>query len=207
MKTQLLSLLFSGAIALAPGYALAQADTLTSVDRTRIVRELEESNQHFLAAITGLSEAQWRFKPAPTRWSIAEVAEHLTLVEEGIGGMARTQAQPIPAFSADSSAKLEAGVRELYGNRTRKMNSPEGFVPTGRYATQADLIAAYNAARQANLEYVRTTRDPLRARGGPHPAFGGNLDVAHWMIVITAHMERHLQQIEEVKKAEGYPGR
>jgi hypothetical protein len=207
MKSQILGSLVAGAIAFTPGYVQAQGDTLTSVDRTRIVRELEESNQHFLAAITGLTEAQWRFKASPTRWSIAEVAEHLTLVEEGVGGMSRTQAQPIPAFSADSSAKLEAGVRELYGNRTRKMNSPEGFVPTGRYATQADLVAAYNTARQADLEYIRTTRDPLRARGGPHPAFGGNLDVAHWMIVITAHMERHLHQIEEVKKAEGYPGR
>jgi hypothetical protein len=93
MKSQLLSMLTAGAIAFAPGYALAQADTLTSVDRTRMVRELEESNQHFLAAINGLSEAQWRFKPAPTRWSIAEVAEHLALVDQGIGGAIRTQQQ------------------------------------------------------------------------------------------------------------------
>jgi hypothetical protein len=205
MKSQLLSMLTAGAIAFAPGYALAQADTLTSVDRTRMVRELEESNQHFLAAINGLSEAQWRFKPAPTRWSIAEVAEHLALVDQGIGGAIRTQQQTIPKFTADSAAKLEAAVRELYGNRTRKMNSPEGFVPTGRFATQADLVSAYNDARRATLEYVRTTKDPLRARGGMHPAFGGNIDAAHWMVVISAHMERHLQQIEEVKRADGYP--
>jgi hypothetical protein len=156
--------------------------------------------------VNGLSEAQWRFKPAPARWSIAEVAEHLALVEQGIGGMVQSGLDSMVPFSADSAAKLEAAARALYGDRTRRMNSPEGFVPTGRWATQAELMTAYNDARRTNLEYVRTTRAPMRARGGPHPAFG-RLDGAHWMVVIAAHMDRHLQQIEEVKKAEGYPGR
>ena len=205
MQSSLLSVLAAGALAFAPSVAAAQADTLATADRARIIRDLEQSNQHFQAAVNGLTPAQWNFKPAPTRWSIAEVSEHLALVEQGIGGMVKSGVKPIPAFSADSAAKLEAAVRDLYGNRTRKMNSPEGFVPTGQWATQAELMSAYDGARRSNLEYVRTTRDPVRARGVDHAAFGGPIDAAHWLVVIGAHMERHLQQIEEVKRAEGYP--
>lgn len=205
MKSLFFRVLAGGALVLMPSLAVAQGDTLSSADRGRIVQDLEQSNQAFLASINGLTTAQWTFKPAPNRWSIAEVSEHLALVDQGLGGMVRTGLQPIPVFSADSSAKLEAAVRELYGNRTRKMTSPEGFVPTGRWATQADLVAAYSEARRGNLEYVRTTKDPVRARGLPHPAFGVPIDGAHWLVVLPAHMNRHLQQIEEVKRAEGYP--
>ena len=206
MKSSFSRVLVIGALALSPAIASAQSDTISSSDRARIVGDLEQSNQHFQAAVRGLTPAQWNFQPGPTRWSIAEVAEHLTLVEQGIGGMVRGGGvKPIPVFTADSAAKLEAAVRGLYGDRTRKMNSPEGFVPTSRWATQAELMSAYDEARRSNLEYIRTTKDPLRARGVDHAAFGGPIDAAHWLVVIGAHMERHIHQIEEVKRAEGYP--
>ena len=205
MKTSFLSALVAGAIALTPAMASAQTDTISTAARARIVQDLEQSNQHFQAAIRGLTPAQWNFKPGPTRWSIAEVSEHLTLVEQGLGGMVQGGLKPIPALSADSAARLDAAVRGLYGNRTRKMNSPEGFVPTHKWATQAELVSAYDSARRSNLEYVRTTRDPLRARGMEHAAFGVPIDGTHWLVAIGAHMERHIQQIEEVKRSEGYP--
>jgi hypothetical protein len=206
MRSSFLHVLAAGALAFGPAIASAQSDTISTSDRARIVRDLEQSNQHFQAAVHGLTPAQWTFKPGPTRWSIAEVAEHLTLVEQGIGGMVRDGGvKPMPVFTPDSAAKLEAAVRGLYGDRTHKMSSPEGFVPTGRWATQAELMSAYDEARRSNLEYIRTTKDPLRARGTDHAAFGGPIDATHWLVVIGAHMERHLQQIEEVKRAEGYP--
>lgn len=205
MKSSLRSLVAAATLSITPSLAVAQGDTLSTADRARIVQDLDQSNRAYLASINGLTPAQWNFKPSPNRWSIAEVSEHLTLVEQGLGGMVRTGLQTIPAFSADSSAKLEAAVRGLYGNRERKMTSPEGFVPTGHWATQADLVSAYNEARRTNVEYVRTTRDPLRARGVTHAAFGGPIDGAHWLVAVGAHMNRHIQQIEEVKRAEGYP--
>jgi hypothetical protein len=205
MKSSIFRVLAAGALAFTPSLAVAQGDTLSTADRTRIIQDLEQSNQRFLSSIKDLTPAQWNFKPAPNRWSIAEVSEHLTLVEQGLGGMVQTGLNPIPAFSADSSAKLEAATRGLYGNRERKMTSPEGFVPTGRWATQAEMVAAYNEARAGNLEYVRSTKDPVRARGVTHAAFGGPIDGAHWLIVIGAHMNRHIYQIEEVKRTEGYP--
>jgi DinB superfamily len=204
MQHRVISTLALAALVLAPPAAIGQSQSLTADRRAAIVRDLEASQARFLASINGLSEAQWRFKSAPERWSIAEVAEHLTLVEQNLGDLIRTKLQAIPAFTADSAAKLEAAVRGLYGDRTRRFNAADVFVPTGKWATQAEWLAAYREARKANVDFVQGTEEPLRSRGAPHPAFG-TLDGVAWLAVISAHMDRHVHQIEDVKKAGGYP--
>jgi hypothetical protein len=57
--------------------------SMTTQERADALKWLEESRTEFLAAITGLSEQQWKWKPAPDRWSVGEVAEHIVLAEAG----------------------------------------------------------------------------------------------------------------------------
>ena len=76
------------------GVALAQSAasaTLSADERAEAVKYLEETQKNFLTAIKGLSEAQWKFKPAPDRWSVAEVAEHIAVSEETLLGMITNQ--------------------------------------------------------------------------------------------------------------------
>ncbi len=51
-------------------------------ERHFMISHLERTRDLFVKSLDGLSEAQWRFKSAPERWSIAECAEHLVLSEE-----------------------------------------------------------------------------------------------------------------------------
>ncbi len=51
-------------------------------DYAAIAEHLTASREKLQKALAGLSEEQMRFKSAPERWSIAEVAEHLTLDEK-----------------------------------------------------------------------------------------------------------------------------
>src|SRR6266700_2057495 len=67
---------------------VATADQpLTQPDRDKAIAELQGSRQMFLDATKGLSPAQWNFKAAPERWSIAECAEHIALSEDFIFGV------------------------------------------------------------------------------------------------------------------------
>ena len=54
---------------------------LTPEERSAAVDELEASRKRLLAALEGLTEEQWRSRPSPGRWSIAECAEHITAAE------------------------------------------------------------------------------------------------------------------------------
>ena len=51
---------------------------------TYYIHWLDESHKEFLAAIDGLSEEQWKWKPAPNRWSVGETAEHIVLAEASL---------------------------------------------------------------------------------------------------------------------------
>ena len=54
------------------------------------------------------------------------------------------------------------------------------------------------------MDYVRTTNDDLRDHFGPHPMLG-TMDAYQWILLISAHSERHTKQIEEVKADPNFP--
>ena len=60
--------------------AIAAPQTLTSSEIEQANLHLQQTQDGVIGAIKRLSEAQWKFKPAPDRWSIAEVDEHLALM-------------------------------------------------------------------------------------------------------------------------------
>ena len=89
-------------------------------------------------------------------------------------------------------------------DRSRKGQAPEQAKPTGRYATLAAASAAMHEKRAKVIEYVKTTQDPLRAHGAAGP--GGKIsDVYQFLLMLSAHTERHVLQMNEVKAAAGYP--
>src|ERR1700751_2886252 len=73
-------------MAQSTGAAVAQP-TLTPEERAAALKSLQATHDAFLQSIAGLSEKQWKFKPAPDRWSIAEVSEHITVAEGMILGL------------------------------------------------------------------------------------------------------------------------
>ena len=81
----LLSLVFALAFAsVAQTAAVPSAKTLTPEERDVALKSLQATHDAFLKSIAGLSEKQWKFKPAPDRWSVAEVSEHIAVSESTI---------------------------------------------------------------------------------------------------------------------------
>ena len=186
--------------------AFAQANTLKPEERAAALKSLQTTHDAFLQAISGLSEKQWRFKPAPDRWSIAEVSEHIAVSESMIFGFLQTkimQGPPTPEKRAEVKA-TDAQILMMVPDRSRKVQAPEFLKPTGRFATHDDTVKAFEQARQATMDYVKTTNDDLRDHFGPHPLLG-TLDAYQWILLISAHSERHTKQIEEVKADPNFP--
>src|ERR1700693_1961534 len=65
--------------------------TLSAEERDAALSSLQSTHDAFLKSIAGLSEKQWRFKPAPDRWSVAEVSEHIAVSESAIFGLVQKQ--------------------------------------------------------------------------------------------------------------------
>ena len=104
---------------------------------------------------------------------------------------------------AAKDSKKDEMVSKGLVDRTTKFKAPEPLIPTNKYATAADAIAAYKKERAETIALAKGDAD-FRAHGSNHFAFGP-LDSYGWMLFLSAHSERHTLQIEEVKKSEGYP--
>jgi len=194
-----LSLLSAAVAAPAPG-----ADALAQKERDHAVKYLEETREKFLASIAGLSEAQWKFKPAPDRWSVAEVAEHIALSEGTILQLVTERILKTPAAKPPADAATDEAVVKLITDRSGKAQAPEVLKPTGKWATREELVTDFLAGREKTIAYVKTTQDDLRSHSTPHPVLK-SLDAYQWVLLLAAHSARHTAQIEEVKADPNFP--
>jgi uncharacterized damage-inducible protein DinB len=180
--------------------------TLTTQEREAALKQFEATRDNFLKSIAGLSQKQWTFKPAPDRWSVAEVAEHIAVSESAIFGLVQKQIMQSPAApeKRDQVKGKDEMIAERVPDRSHKAQAPEFLRPTGRWATEAELTKAFEDSRAATMEYVRTTNDDLRDHFFDHPVFG-TMDGYQWLLLISAHSARHTAQIEEVKADPNFP--
>jgi hypothetical protein len=202
-----LAVLFAFLLMSVSGWAQASTPvTLTPAEREVALKSLQATHDEFLRSISGLSQKQWTFKPAPDRWSVAEVAEHITVSESSILELIRQKLMMSPAAPEKREqvkGKDEMIVQKMT-DRSHKGQSPEILRPTGRWATEAELTKAFEETRKTTVDYVRTTNDDLRDHFFDHPAFG-TLDGYQWLLLLSIHSQRHTAQIEEVKADPNFP--
>jgi hypothetical protein len=194
IASRLVTLLFS--------FSLFAAQT--AQDQERLVAHLERTRDKFLKEVTGLTPAQWNYKAAPDRWSIAEVSEHIAAAEPLIrGAVAKTLQTPTPEELVSDFGNKDDLITSKVIDRSRKAQAPEPLVPTNRYQTPQQSIEAFRAQRAETMQLAMSGAD-FRAHKAKHPVFG-TLDAQGWMLFLSAHTERHTLQIEEVKADPNFP--
>ena len=190
----------------APKTSAAESTSLTKEERDRAIEYLKQTQKDFLASIKGVSEAQWKFKAAPDRWSIAETAEHIALAEQTIWDLVSgkiMKSPPAPEKREAAKGKDET-ILNVIPDRSRKAQAPERLQPTGRWATQAALVKDFEALRGKEIAFVAETKQDLRNYFEEHP-FLKTMDAYQWIIFNGAHCKRHTAQILEVKADPNYP--
>jgi hypothetical protein len=185
---------------------MVRAQDVSRADKDRALAYLESTKKGVVDATKGLSDAQWNFKPAPDRWSIAEVMEHLAAAEDMLRGMDQEQVMKTPAIPPRDPAelqKIDAGVIAQVPDRSHKIAAPEPLKPTNRFGSPADAEKHFVESRAVTEEYLKTTPD-LRAHATDSP-MGVKLDAYEWVLLIAAHSERHTKQMLEVKADPNFP--
>ncbi len=182
----------------------AYGQSLAPTDRDRAIKHLEATRKGVLDATKGLSEAQWNFKPAPDRWSVAEVTEHIAASEDFLFGMVTQKVMTAPARPEGDDVKaIDEMVLARIPDRSVKAQAPEPLKPTNRYGSPEAALKHFVASRTTSLEFLQKTPD-LRAHATDGP-LGKKLDAYEWILFISAHSERHTKQINEVKADPNFP--
>src|SRR5271163_2042312 len=149
---------------------LCAADAhMTAEERTKVLTYLEESRKEFLAAIDGVTEEQWKWKPAPERWSVGETAEHIVLAEALLFGNVQKAiaSPPNPAWEEKTKGKTEFIV-QVMAPRLGKATAPEPIVPSGKM-TQAQVRETFLKQRAEIEKFAAETQVALKEHTVEHP--------------------------------------
>ena len=115
---------------------------MTAEDRAKVVKLLNDSHKQTLDLMEGLSEEQLKFKPAPEKWSVLEVAEHIYLAEGTLfGAVEKALAEKQnPDWETKTKGKTEFLERVMV-SRDRKASAPESIVPQTRHIGHPRALA------------------------------------------------------------------
>jgi hypothetical protein len=167
---------------------------------------IDETRSRLSKRVEGLSDAQESFRLAPDAWTIGEIVEHLSILEERLSRLFPMMVKKAKSSGVEPSGQsfrpfaLDNFVEQ---SLTEKYTAPETVRPTGSLSVK-DSLARMRRSR-AELHELRPKLETLDFSGMtyPHPAFGP-LDLYQWLALIGMHEDRHLRQIESIMSAPGF---
>src|SRR5215510_1890234 len=147
----------------------AEDPNMSAEDRAKVIKLLNDSHKQTLDLLEGLTEEQLRFKPAPEKWSVLEVAEHIYLAEGLLfASVEKALAEKQnPEWETKTKGKTEFLERVMV-SRDRKATAPEAIVPSGKL-TRDQVIAKLKESRAKTLKFAEETKLPLKAHTLDHP--------------------------------------
>jgi hypothetical protein len=173
---------------------------MTAGERQRLVAHFEMTEAWLVSEVSGLSDAQLRYRTTPDSWSVMDVVEHLAIAEpqywKQLQDSLKAPVQPGYKPQVTDAAILWYGI-----DRTNRTTTGEARVPKGTYPSVKESLAAVRTLRATMLEAARTSQEDFRSR----PLVDANQDVYQWFLMISSHSMRHILQIREVKASEGFP--
>ena len=191
------------ALLLMAGATAVSAQEVTQAEKDRALQYLETTKKNALEATKGLSEAQWNFKPAPDRWSVAQVMEHIAAAEDFLLTLTKEKVLLAPAGEPGRDVKkADEGVLLMVPDRTNKVQAPEPLVPTNRFGSPEGSVKHFAESRATTENFLKTATG-LRDHVLDSPM--GKLDGYEFVLLIAAHSERHTKQINEVKADPNFP--
>ena len=151
--------------------------------------------------VTGLTGPQWRFKPAPDRWSIAEVLEHVVIVEGRVQSVVRSMPEAPEPPAGWNHALIDQTIAIDIPDHSLRYTAPDVVCPSGQLSGP-ELLQGFLDARHQTMQLL--TAPALRGRVLPHP-IRGLWDGYHWLLAAAAHSARHTSQILELKAHPHFP--
>jgi hypothetical protein len=148
---------------------------------------LEATPEILRGLLASVTEEQTSWKPAPDRWSIAEILEHMSHVE-GHGFRAR----------AERMVNEDNPVLEVYDQ--------EELAAEGQYSGRdaGDSFDHFEEQREDNVVWLSSLPARVISRSAQHQELG-KITLGHLLNEWAFHDLGHIRQIAEIVRALFYP--
>lgn len=140
-------------------------------------------------------------QPGPDRWSIAQVLDHLTMIDRRVSiGLKKwirdAQAAGI-GYEGETSSVLNSVPRELIVDRSRKFDAPEEIRPRSDVDAKTAWAALESARADLRAAFLEGDGLAMAEVNQPHPVLGP-INLYQWVLFVGSHEARHTDQIREI---------
>jgi len=156
--------------------------------------------ERFRTTVSAVTDDEAKARPDGEEWSIAEIVEHVSIVDAGIARICAKLLDGAKAAGKASDGSLAITEKFRKGAAriaNEKLQAPDRVRPTGEVS-----IASALATMDATATGVEGLREDfakvdLSATTFPHP-YLGDMTAAEWLVMYGGHQARHAAQIERI---------
>ena len=161
------------------------------------LRRLDTVHAELKSTVNSIDPALLSRRPAENEWSVAEVIEHLCLVEGAVmKGIKAKLAQP----PVKVSFLKKFFPMRIVSLRMKRLQAPKYVQPASDLPAIDELLEKFDAQRAKTKEIcIKEGPERLRQVCLKHPYFG-DMDGAAAVSMVAFHEQRHLKQIRETIK-------
>ncbi|MCX2480845.1 DinB family protein [Pedobacter sp. MC2016-15] len=185
--------------------ATTNQNSLSAQEREDAIKFLEETKSELFRAIRNLKNNQITFKGDTEKWSIEECVKHIAAAETTLWAIVEESLKQ-PA-NPEKREQIKFNDRELINavkDRTHKSNTFSALEPANSpYKTWNEAMESFEENREKLILFVKNTKDDLRNHVSVLPI--GTYDAYQLILLISAHTNRHTQQIQQVKEDINFP--
>jgi hypothetical protein len=155
------------------------------LDDADLKREVGESYSRLVQTLGALSDEQALWKPDEREWSAAQIGDHVSLSTGMLGNITRLLAKGQAATDADwdPPPQFKGNASDL-GDVKKRLGELPSFAGT----------LFDEGAKSNNLD--------VKANN----SFLGDMNWREWYYFLRIHAQSHIEQIEQLRSSEGFPG-
>lgn len=158
----------------------------------------EKFHAELAATLSKVSDDEAAVLPDGEKWSIKQVAEHVSMVDFGIARICTKLLEAAKADGGPSDGSFS--LSSNFGERAAaiagiKVEAPERVHPTGEVTINEALERIRTCSEAFDSMKGDMERVDLSGHKFPHP-FIGDMNAGEWLVMAGLHKHRHLKQIE-----------
>ena len=169
----------------------------------RSISDIYEANDRIRTklreTLASVTESQAVAMPDGEKWSIAQIAEHVSMVGNGMHRICAKLLSKAEASGqvSDGAVDLNSFAEKALGIADVKLEAPEIVQPSGSRSV-AESVSSLDET-QAAFHALKPLFEKYDAREPkfPHP-YLGDMTAVEWLAMYGAHERRHLKQIERI---------
>jgi len=169
-----------------------------------IMDYLEQKREQLLQSFAGVSPEPMRRRVTDEAWSVAEIIDHLRLVESSVAQLLSKRAHDARAHGVGEERSTESVLNSLDHLAIEADNTfieAPSIVRPRPYVDSANAIIGLDESRKA-LRAAAVSATGLALGEIKHKNYAfGELDLYQWLVFLGQHEGRHTRQIQRTLTA------